>query len=182
MRLFIMIVAFLLNDNLWCQFKLSENELAFKKFCEQIPTIKFPLIIDCNSNLSPVPTIADSVIKKYGGSEYIPFVYGKITTNKKYTAIIYLVVADIYVPIIKIHDKYGNPIDKFTLLQNCYGDICYEANSWAEITTDLKITIKDTIKTCALDTLDNIKPGSEKIQSTLREFIIDNEGKFEELK
>ena len=168
----------LINCNCF-QSEREDNNLDFQKYIETLPTVKLPIKIDCDNNLTPIKNpMPDSLIMKYGISNQ-SYVFGKCILAEKFVAVIYIVIADEYVPIMKTSDRSGNTIDVLTLLKNCGGnDICYEANSWAEITADLKILIKDTIKTCALDTLDSIIPGSEKIESEIRELLINEEGKF----
>lgn len=174
----IVIIEILLTNYSYSQSNIQDSNLTFQEYFNSLPTINFPFKISCDNNIYPFKgSISNGLIRKYGIKETL--IYGKFKTSGSYAFVIYLGIADEFVPIIKISDNYGNSLDSLTLLQNCGGnEDCYYGSSWAEITSAIEITIKDTIKTCNLDTLDKVIPGSEKIETQTRRFVVDNNGKL----
>lgn len=172
---FILIVVVSCKTNLK---NLCQNT-EYSDYIKKIPLIDLPLEINCDSDFSLSKLIvSDSLIKKYGIEG--AYIYGKLNIKKKFEAVIYLVVAEVYIPILRITNASGNLIDELILLQSCYGTDWEYSRSWVKITPKLEIIMKDTIKRWQLDTLNeiNIIEGSEKVEVKTRTFFIDKVGKI----
>jgi len=163
-----------------CKILVNDDSKEFKNYLKEIPFIKLPLEINCDSDLKPTKAIFENgLIDKFGISNSL--IYGKIKTPNNYSAIIYLIPASKFVPVIKTTDENGNPIDTLYLLGNCgINEECSYASSFVSITPDLAINTIDSIRTCVLDTLDHPKPGSEKLKVENRNYIINKNGVVQE--
>jgi hypothetical protein len=174
--IFLSIIVIILSC---CQSSIMTKEmLQFKQYKDSIPTISLPLRLNCDNNIEPIKTsISNTTVRKFGGEKML--VYGKLAETKVYTAILYIVTLDESIPILKISNNSGVEISKLTLLKECGGnETCYFGTSSAEITSDLQIIIRDSVRTCKLDTLDNIIKGSENINTVTSRYTINRNGEI----
>jgi len=160
----------------------NEKQTEFEKYANEIEKIKLPLETNCNEWLSSSQKgISDSLIKSFG----IEFsnVYGKLSENENYTAIVYLYPADDVLPIIKTTDKNGNKIAVLSLYENyCGEDENFWGVSWARINEDLSIQLGDSLVTFERNENGEIIEETKKTEVRNRYFYIDNNGQIIEKK
>jgi len=156
------------------------EQMSFVDYLKAIPEIKFPLQFKCEVE----PNVSNSnidrtVIEKYAG-EHLS-IYGKITVNENYVAVIYLYPADVILPIIQTSDMQGNKISELIVYDRyCGADEFSHTISWAVITEDLTIILSDSTVMYDRNYKGEIIEETKTTQVRHRKFQIDNKGQISE--
>ena len=144
-----------------------------------------PLDLKCDKELESLRHDFDqTLILKYGQGNHI---FGKIAETNNFMAIIYLVPADIQLPVIQTTDKKGNKISELSMYERWCGEDPYsKGTSWASISKDLTIVLSDSAILYKRDTtggrIGEIIEDTKRTEVRHRVFKIDDTGHIQEEK
>ena len=159
---------------------LESTQISFEVYAGNIAPVALPLIIPCEKEW-PVTDVAisEKLIARFGteGAK----IYGKLADTETFTAIIYLVPADIMLPVIQTTDKEGNKISDLPLFEKwCGEDEFSTGTSKAEITEDLTIILSDSVVLYSRNDAGEIIEESKKTEVRRRTFTINESGRINE--
>jgi hypothetical protein len=156
------------------------SSTPFSAFYTKIPETTLPFICYCNKQLTPFKTgISDSAVKKYSNIADA-MVYKRLpTTGDNYCAIIYLIPADVQVPVLVTYNDSGKEISRLNLYEkHCGEDELSSGLTWADITIDKKIIVHDSSSDFERDKQGNILEETRKIRVKSKNYSIDKTGKI----
>ena len=162
--------------------KTGNHEISFSDFIEKIPQVKLPLKTTCDQELESLQLdFSQSVINNFGPES--SKIFGKLSENKNFAAIIYLYPADIVLPIIQTTDRNGKKISVLSLFDSYCGE---DEFSWstarAQVNTDLTILLSDSTITYERDSKGEIVGSNRKSVVRNRSFYINDTGEILEKK
>jgi len=162
--------------------KTGNYEISFSDYTDKIAQIELPLMTTCDQELESLQLdFSQSIINEFGpeNSE----IFGKLSVNKNFAAIIYLYPADIILPIIQTTDRNGKKISVLSLFDFYCGE---DEFSWstasAQVNTDLTILLSDSIITYERDSKGEIVGSTRKSVVRNRSFYINDKGEILEKK
>ena len=161
--------------------KETKKMITFSAFKKEISPLSLPIKSNCQTDLvAPKPIFADSIIAKFGLKNGT--VYGKIVDAPNYSAILYLLPADVVLPIIQTNDSLGKKISSMALYEKyCGEDEFSKGISWfsvAENGENISIFLTDTATTFERNDKGKVIAKSEKMEIRNREFSINSKGEI----
>jgi hypothetical protein len=162
--------------------KTGNYEISFSDFIKKITQVELPLITTCDQELESLQLdFSQSVINQFGPEN--SKIFGKLSENKNFAAIIYLYPADIVLPIIQTTDRNGKKISVLSLFDSYCGE---DEFSWstarAQVTTDMSILLSDSTITYKRDSKGEIVDSTRKTVVRNRSFYINEKGEILEKK
>lgn len=146
-------------------------------FSKSVKFLKLPFNDTCDDTL-PIQRLSlpDSLsrFQKYGK------LVGKLCETGRYTAILYIIPADVELPVLQVFDTNGNKISSLKLfIGNCCGENegC-SGLSTVQITKDLHIILKDSTQTFERNKKNLNKKRNIQTTKKTEEFRIDSTGKI----
>jgi len=162
--------------------KTGNYEISFSDFIKKIAQVELPLKTTCDQELESLQLdFSQSVINHFGPEN--SKIFGKLSENKNFAAIIYLYPADLVLPIIQTTDRNGKKISVLSLFDSYCGE---DEFSWstakAQVTTDLTILLSDSTITYERDSKREIVGSTRKSVVRNRSFYINDKGEILEKK
>ncbi len=162
--------------------KTGNFEISFSDFIKKIALVELPLKTTCDQELECLHLdFSQSVINQFGPEN--SKIFGKLSENKNFAAIIYLYPADIVLPIIQTTDRNGKKISVLSLFDSYCGE---DEFSWstarAQVNTDLTILLSDSTITYERDSKGEIVGSTRKSVVRNRSFYINDKGEILEKK
>lgn len=151
-------------------------EPKFSNYLQKIEPLELPYQAGCIEfidfdNMTKNSALIDTT---YSLNWEIPF--KRIKTEKNFEIVIYLMPADIFIPIVKTFDLNGNEISKLMIFSNCDGEPGFRERQFFTIHKDFQIIKTDSVWTWELDNDHNEIKSTEKINVTKSYYSIENNG------
>jgi hypothetical protein len=125
---------------------LVEEAPPFKEFLDSIPERKHELLLSCGLTGG----VASESFDRY--KRFIPdhhqVIYGLVGETDQYYALMFGSIGDDVYPTLFTYDEEGNILDQLSLILNPCGGADEHSipHSYAQIDTNLKITLLDTLR------------------------------------
>jgi hypothetical protein len=162
--------------------KTGNFEISFSDYIQKITHIELPFKTTCDQELENLQLdFSQTVINQFGPEN--SKIFGKLSENKNFVAIIYLYPADIVLPIIQTTDRNGKKISALSLFDSYCGE---DEFSWstarAQVNTDLTILLSDSTITYERDSKGEIVGSTRKTVVRNRSFYFNEKGEILEKK
>lgn len=152
MNKLLIVLCAILTSTISCrQSTKNVNSQGFSNYLQRIDPMILPYKSGCYDfiHFDREGKYSALVDTTYSSEWEIPF--KRIKTNRNFEIVVYLIPADIYVPILKTFDLNGKEISEFQFFTNCDGEPGFRERQFVEIRQNLQIIKTDSIWRWELD-------------------------------
>ncbi|TAJ13857.1 hypothetical protein DMA11_07565 [Marinilabiliaceae bacterium JC017] len=148
----------------------------FEKFLNQLDFLEIPNETSCFNSYKSDNAINQELSLKFSENN-MEYPYKRIGSSKEYECVMFLVPADVLVPIIRTYDLNGKIIATEPLfLGACGGEPGYFHKEYFQIKSEKVITHIDSTWTCEIDEDYNDIAGTDKLEVKTYDIVINSDG------